>query len=135
MRSSNVRGQCGGQRGGQRGFTLIEVLVALAIIAIAMGAALRATGVMIDNNQALRYKSLALLAAENSLAQLRLEQAMPQPGSDTVPCPQGGLRMHCERIYSNSANPSFREVTVLVHPDNQPRTTLVKLTGLLARAV
>jgi len=139
MQSNNALGrrggECGGACNGQRGFTLIEVLVALAIIAIAMGAALRATGVMIDNNQALRNKSLALLAAENTLAQLRLEQVMPQPGRDTVPCPQGGLRLKCERIYSNSVNPNFREVTVLVHPDNQPKTTLVKLTGLLARAV
>jgi len=37
----------------QRGFTLIEVLVALAIIAVAMAAALRATGVMSANNRAL----------------------------------------------------------------------------------
>ena len=61
----------------QRGFTLIEVLVALAIIAVAMAAALRATGVMSANNRALQDKTLALLAAQNALTQLRLDQVLP----------------------------------------------------------
>ena len=51
-----------------RGFTLIEVLVALAIVAIALAAAIRAVGLMTDGNGLLRDKSLALLAAESRLA-------------------------------------------------------------------
>ena len=74
----------------QRGFTLIEVLVALAIIAVAMGAALRATGVMAENNRALQDKMLALLAAQNALTQLRLEQTLPRAGTRSAACPQGG---------------------------------------------
>jgi general secretion pathway protein I len=133
MKSAEIQAQARIQARTQRGFTLIEVLIALAIIAIAMGAALRSTGVMVDNNQALRDKSLALLAAENTLAQLRLEQALPQPGRDTVACPQGGRNLQCERIYTNSANGGFRQVTVVVHPAGQPDTTLVRLSGLLSR--
>ena len=73
----------------QRGFTLIEVLVALAIIAVAMGAAMRATQVMLDNSRAIRDKTLALQAADNTLARLRLEQAFPRAGTQTLPCGQG----------------------------------------------
>lgn len=58
-----------------RGFTLIEVLVALAIVAIALAAAIRAVGLMTDGNGLLRDKSLALLAAESRLAELRLASA------------------------------------------------------------
>ena len=69
----------------QRGLTLIEVLVALAIIAVALAAALRATGLMAANNRALQDKALALIAAQNALVQLRLEQTLPAAGSRTNP--------------------------------------------------
>ncbi|MBV7482800.1 type II secretion system minor pseudopilin GspI [Bordetella sp. BOR01] len=117
----------------QRGFTLIEVLVALAIIAVAMGAAMRATQVMLDNNRAIRDKTLALLAAENVLAQLRLEQTFPRAGTQTMPCPQGALALRCELEIRNSLNRNFRQVTVRVHAPDRDGATLAELTGLLSQ--
>src|SRR5690606_9744261 len=108
----------------EQGFTLIEVLVALAIIAVAMGAALRATQVMIDNDRAIRGKMLALLAAENTLAQLRLEQTFPRAGSQTRPCSQGNLALRCEIEIRNSMNRNFRQVTVRVNDTERQDTTL-----------
>jgi len=51
----------------EQGFTLIEVLVALAIIAVAMAAAIRVAGLMTQSNGLLRDRSMALLAAFKSL--------------------------------------------------------------------
>lgn len=118
----------------QRGFTLIEVLVALAIIAVAMAAALRATGVMSANNRALQDKTLALLAAQNALTQLRLEQSLPRAGSQTVPCAQGGRALQCELVFTNSMNRSFRQVSVNVHDtaSARPDAVLLQLDGLLS---
>ena len=118
----------------QRGFTLIEVLVALAIIAVAMGAALRATGIMAENNRALQDKTLALLAAQNALTQLRLEQTLPRAGSRSAPCPQGGRALQCEMEFTNSMNRSFRQVSVKVRHAAGPQadTVLLQLDGLLS---
>lgn len=115
----------------QRGFTLIEVLVALAIIAVAMGAALRATGVIASNNRALQDKTLALLAAQNALTQLRLEQTLPRAGTRVVPCPQGALALQCELVFTNSLNRSFRQVAVKVR-DSANGAALLQLDGLLS---
>lgn len=134
---------CGGRRSGGRhpgasrhteqGFTLIEVLVALAIIAVAMGAALRATQVMLDNSRAIRGKTLALLAAENTLAQLRLERTFPRAGTQTRPCPQGNVALRCEIEIRNSMNRNFRQVTVRVNDADRDGVTLTQLSGLLSQ--
>ncbi|RMS50511.1 hypothetical protein ALP65_01033 [Pseudomonas aeruginosa] len=57
-----------------RGFTLIEVLVALAIVAIALAAAIRAVGLMTDGNGLLRDKSLALADLFIELVESRCER-------------------------------------------------------------
>jgi general secretion pathway protein I len=63
-----------------RGFTLIEVLVALVIVAFGMGAVLAALSSSADNIAALREKTLAEWVALNQVADTRLNLSMPQPG-------------------------------------------------------
>ena len=63
-----------------RGFTLIEVLVALIIVAFGMGAVLSALSASADNISALREKTLAEWIAMNQIADARLNLTPPQPG-------------------------------------------------------
>ena len=55
-----------------KGFTLVEVMVALAIVAIALPALLMALYQQIDDTAYLRDKTLAYMVAENKLAEIRL---------------------------------------------------------------
>ena len=59
------------------GFTLLEVLVALVIIATALGASLRAVGSLTQNSSDLRGSMMATWSAENRLTQIRLAQEWP----------------------------------------------------------
>jgi general secretion pathway protein I len=93
----------------QAGFTLIEVLVALAIIAVAMAAAVRLSGVMTQSNGLLRDRGIALLAVNSRMAELRLEGVLPL-GVRNVPCDQGRLALRCEQ--SINATPGERVLTV-----------------------
>ena len=61
----------------KRGFTLVEVLVAVAVIAIALAAGLRAAGVLIDNSQRLSDVIAAQWCAENHLTNLKLSRQFP----------------------------------------------------------
>jgi general secretion pathway protein I len=64
-----------------RGFTLIEVLVALVIVAFGMGAVLSALSASADNVAALREKTLAQWIALNRVADVRLNLQTPQTGT------------------------------------------------------
>jgi len=62
---------------GSRGFTLLEVLVALTIVAVGLGALIRAVGETAGNVAYLRDKTFATWVAENRVAELRLQATWP----------------------------------------------------------
>jgi general secretion pathway protein I len=97
-----------------RGFTMIEVLVALAIIAVALAASLRAVGALATGEADLHRRLLAGWSADNELAQLRLTHTWPDIGSRTFDCSQGNLKLICTDRVSTTPNPIFRRVEVIV---------------------
>jgi len=117
----------------EMGFTLIEVLVALAIVAVALMAALRAVGAMSQNNAELRFRLLAQISAENRIADLRASRAFPEVGSRTVPCRQGDLALECVEETKATPNPLFRRIEVRVYEDSARHRPLAELIGILPR--
>ncbi|WP_414600490.1 type II secretion system minor pseudopilin GspI [Burkholderia pseudomallei] len=95
-----------------RGFTMIEVLVALAIIALA--ASIRAVGSMATGASDLHARLLAGWSADNALAQLRLAHAWPDIGMQTFDCSQGNVALTCTQRVSSTPNPVFRRVEIAV---------------------
>lgn len=98
----------------EHGFTMIEVLVALAIIAIALAASLRAVGSLAASEADLHDRLLAGWSADNTLAQLRLVHAWPDLGESSFDCSQGNLRLTCTQHVAATPNPVFRRVEVSV---------------------
>lgn len=98
----------------QRGFTLVEVLVALSIVAIALMAGLQATTALTRN--ALRQSDIVLaqLCAENELVYARLSRQMPNVGDSQVTCEQAGRQLTVALIVRPTPNPSFRRMDAQV---------------------
>jgi general secretion pathway protein I len=114
-----------------RGFTLIEVLVALAIVAIALGAGLRATGALADNAQRLAEVSAAQWCAENQLTGLRLSRMFPNVGDSDVTCDELGRSYRVQLQTRPTFNPNFRRVDAVVSDDGGRQ--LLTLTAVLGR--
>jgi general secretion pathway protein I len=112
------------------GFTLIEVLVALSIVAVALIAGLQATTALTNN--ALRQSDvlLAHVCAENELIKTRLLRQMPGVGDSTTACEQGGRSFQVTLSVRPTPNPEFRRVDAQVKDGNTP---VLQLTTVVTR--
>ena len=113
-----------------RGFTLVEVLVALAIVAIALIAASQASATLTRNAQRQNDLLLAQICAENELARLRLLKQMPGVGDTVRPCEQGGLSFDVALTVRPTPNPSFQRVDAQVRSDGQ---NLLRVSTVIGR--
>jgi general secretion pathway protein I len=102
------------------GFTLIEVLVALAIVAIALVAGLQATSALTRN--VLRQSDVLLgqICAENELIRIRLSRQLPDVGESNLSCEQGGRTLQVTTSVRPTPNPQFRRVDAQVSDAGAP---------------
>ena len=115
----------------QRGFTLIEVMVALAIVAIALLAGQQATSALMRNAGRETDVTLARLCAENELTQARLSSQMPSIGSASLSCEQAQLSYVVNVTVSPTPNPQFRRVDAQVFDAQQ--FPVLKLSTIVGR--
>jgi len=112
------------------GFTLLEVLVALAITAVALAAGLRAASALGDNAQRLADVVAAQWCADNQLTELRLRRAFPGVGDSDFSCEQLGRSYKGKLVTRPTPNPGFRRVdAILSTEEGQPLITLSTVLG------
>ena len=98
------------------GFTLIEVLVALAIVAIGMAAVLGTLTSSADTVSYLRDKTFANWVALNQIAQLRLTGQTPSPGKSDGDSELAGRKWHWRQEVSATQVPGMLRIDVSVRP-------------------
>jgi general secretion pathway protein I len=116
-----------------RGFTLIEILDAVAILAVALAATTRAAGIATDGAHETRQRLLATWAAENRIAELRARRVFPSAGTSSFSTEEGGLALAVEETVSETPNPTLRRVDVAVAEAADRARVLARLTGYVAR--
>ncbi|MEO5689019.1 MAG: type II secretion system minor pseudopilin GspI [Burkholderiaceae bacterium] len=101
-----------------QGFTLIEVMVALAIVAISLAAGARAASSVVNTSQRLSDVVLAQWCADNQLTELRLAGQLPAVGKSPFSCVQLGRNFKGTIKVTPTPNPSFRRVDAIVANDD-----------------
>jgi general secretion pathway protein I len=119
-------------RGQARGFTLVEIAIALALLAIALAAVSRATQTGVDTQRALRERTLAQWVAENRVAQRLSAQNWIAPGAYTGTEVQAGIEFHWREHVSETPNPALRRLDVNVAGAADPGRELAAMVGFIA---
>lgn len=96
------------------GFTLIEVLVALSIVALVLFAGTQATSALARASQRQSDLLLAQICAENEYARIRLARQMPSVGDSELECVQGQRKFKLRLQVRTTPNPSFLRVSTRV---------------------
>ena len=87
------------------GFTLLEVMVALAIIAIALGALIKGGGDNASNAAYLKNKTLAQWVAMNKVAELQLKGKWPDLGTRSGTMELANNEWHWETKVAKTLDP------------------------------
>lgn len=114
----------------EAGFTLIEVLVALGIVAIALTAGLKATASLTRNAERQSDALLAQLCAENELIKQRLGRQMPGVGDSDTTCEQAGQTFRVQTTVRPTPNPNFLRLDARVFKDTD---ALIQITTVMGR--
>lgn len=124
-----------GKRG--RGFTLIEIMIALAIFAVVSAALIRNASLTVQQTGMIRERTLAWWVAENHLNELRsaprTEQNYPSIGRDRVSVRMADRDWELLVEVKETENKNMRRIEITAYNENDLEAALVTLSGFLGR--
>ncbi len=120
-------------RKNNKGFTLIEVMVALTIIAISLGALLSTSGSQASSVGYLKSKTLAHWVAVNELTQIRISKEFPAAGDKKGSTEMANKEWYWTRTTKSTEDKNARQVTFTVYQDKDRKKNLSSLTGYANR--
>ena len=107
-------------RAMSRGFTLIEILVAVAILAVALAATTRAASLATDGALETRQRLLATWAAREPRRRAARVRIFPPAATTRIAAEQGGLALVIEETVTDTPNPTIRRVDLAVADARDP---------------
>jgi general secretion pathway protein I len=121
------------RRGAHQGFTLLEVLVALAILTIALASTIKVTTNQSLNAEHLRDKTLAHWVAMNQIAEPQLTQEWLPVGKKQGTEEMGLREWHWQRIVSDTPDARVRRIQLKVFRDRDDESPITQLTSFLTQ--
>lgn len=115
------------------GFTLIEVMVALTIIAISLGAVLNTSGTQANNAAYLKQKTLAHWVAVNELTQIRISKEFPDLGDKKGSTTMADNDWYWIQTTKKTEDDDALEVTFTIYADKDYQKNLTALIGYATR--
>jgi general secretion pathway protein I len=117
----------------EQGFTLLEVLVAMIILAVA-SAGLMAGNINVFRQQhALEIRTFATWVAENKLSELRSAHVWSDYSVNDETVAMAGYQWNLHTVITTTANSDIRKIEVAVSGDDISASSPVSLTGFIGK--
>ncbi len=113
------------------GFTLLETLIAMAVVAIAMAALWKGLGQGQTVSQALPERVMARWVAQNHVTLKQVMAEWPEPGNTSGSDSMGGRMWYWQEQITNTTVQDMKRITISV--GTSPESLLVTLEGYLHR--
>lgn len=116
-----------------KGFTLIECLVALLIIAIVLASATRAIGMSVDDVRNNYMREAAMWVADNQLSQYYLEGTFPNLGITRSNVNMANIEYTMTVDISATGNPYFRKIEISINEKSRPNYIIYKTVSFISQ--
>ncbi|MEJ2403366.1 MAG: type II secretion system minor pseudopilin GspI [Candidatus Thiodiazotropha sp.] len=117
-----------------RGFTLLEILIALAILAIAFASIISVSSNQTVNVAYLRDKTLAHWVAMNQMTLLQVSDKWPDIGTQKGDDEMGLHKWHWERKIEKTPNDQVRKVEIRVFREKGDEDSVTSLISFVSKA-
>lgn len=118
---------------GARGFTLIEVLVALAVLAIALSAIIKTMSSNTLNSIYLRDRTLAEWVALNKITEMQLSQDWPSAGKTDGKAVMGNHEWFWEAEVATTPDKDVDTITLRVRAQRDAENPITTIQAYIGR--
>jgi general secretion pathway protein I len=116
-------------RAAAGGFTLLEVLVALAVVALALGAIVQTTTHQTQQAEQLQTRTLAHWVGSNALNRFQLESTWPSTGTRDGEVEMAGRVWHWELTIEETADANVRRLRMRVLTEPEAEVPVTEVSG------
>lgn len=114
------------------GFTLVEIMVSLAILSIMLGALVQGAGTATSNAGKLRDRAIAEWVASNRMAELQLSPTFPAIGSKSGEEEMLGSNWYWKTVVQKVEDDDLRRVDVEVRRSEESKNPIITLAGFVS---
>ncbi|MBL1259102.1 MAG: type II secretion system minor pseudopilin GspI [Thiotrichaceae bacterium] len=118
-----------------RGFTLLEVMVALAVIAIGLGAVITEASRNISNATLLEAKTLGHWVATNKVVEVQVSGDWPRAGEESGDVEMAGRDWYWTTIVIDTLDDHVKRMDVEVRTDASSEKPIVKVISYLGKPI
>jgi general secretion pathway protein I len=120
-----------------RGFTLVEIMISLAIFAVVSASLVRNASMTVHQNSMVQDRTLAWWVAENRLNELRFlpreDKNFPSIGTDRVSVRMAQRDWELRVQVTQTENVNMRRIEITVYKDDEPDAPLISLSSFIGK--